>query len=68
MDKSEILKFKLEKLGIEASNVKCLAKILEELLHNGDNLTQKDICTLSLILSRTSCALVKSLDKILLSL
>lgn len=68
MDKNESLKLKLEKLGVEASNVKCLAKILEVLLNSGDNLTKTDICTLSLILKRTSCALVKSLDKILLSL
>ena len=55
---------KIEKISIEAWNVKHLARILEELIKNGNgNLNGSDICTFSEILTRTATALSKQVAK-----
>ena len=59
------LERKLEKISIEAWNVKHLAIILEELLCNDNgNLSSSDICTLSEILTRTAAALSAQMVKL----
>ena len=59
------LERKLEKISIEAWNVKHLAIILQELLCNPNgNLSSSDICTLSEIITRTAAALSAQMSKL----
>ena len=66
MDKKEQQVFykKFEKICIEIWNVKCLARILEELLQDSGNLSGAEISTLSVILTRTVTALSKQSNKL----
>ena len=56
---------KFEKINMEIFRIKCLARVLEELLiGDNENLTRSDISTLSVILARTACALSKQSQKL----
>ena len=68
-DKKEFLEDYLQELIIEASYVKHLAKILEELIQNGNcNISPTSIATLSVILTRTACTLTDKINDLGLKL
>ena len=55
---------KFETINDEIFNIKCLSKILEELLLNkNDHLTYSDIYTLSMILNKMVCDLSNKSQK-----
>ncbi len=59
----------VQKIVIESSYVKHLAKILESILNNGDeNISDTSIATLSGLLTRTACATSNKINKLSLRL
>ncbi len=55
----------IQNIAIEASNVKHLAKILEELIQNNNgNISAMSIATLAVILSKAACTLSDQLNNL----
>ena len=69
MNEKEYLLAVIQKMVIESSNVKHLAKILEAIIINGDgNISAASIATLSGVLTRNACALSNHISNFSLKL